>query len=291
MAKTLTTRAISGRFGKIRPFYRRPLRVLRNWLTTRTVKAPIAQCVHYCGFRYGHNEYNPYESYIIDVSRGVPSDVARSRFIEFLRHYRPRHFGEALGLGDMLSRKYPLWIFPWLKMDPESFAGFHGWLTNPEECPDILTHFSEAGIAFHRITEEFFWLERALQSIAKKGYQPLRHRSFVRSLTLRRSDGTESYLLIDGNHRVSAMSALGCESVLIRQALEDRICETECDEWYGVRNGLFDREDALRIFRAYFAGNFNYRTTNEPAPILTRPKNDACDGSIAKPPVAKVVHL
>src|SRR5262245_35487308 len=114
-------------------------------LTKREV--PLDACVHYCGFRYGRNEYNPYESYQVALRRGVSVREVRRQFIDFVRHYRPRNFGDALGIK--LSRAYGLWAYPWSDVDPRDLK--RGWCNAVDECPDILTHFCEAGISSLKI--------------------------------------------------------------------------------------------------------------------------------------------
>ena len=228
----------------------------------------LSNCVHYCAFRYGRNEYNPYETYIRSIAEGGGPKLAQARFIEFLQHYRPSDLGEALGCGDELTRKYPLWNFPWDEITPARFNLQAGWCDDPDDSPDIITHFSTRGISRHRIEEEFFWLERAWRSIKLRGYRPMRYRSFVRVRTFRRADGTEAHLVLEGNHRVAAMSALGCRSVRVYQASGTTVSEAKCDRWPGVANGYFTRNDALSIFDAYFKGNTNYRTAVSPGAII-----------------------
>ena len=227
----------------------------------------LSNCVHYSAFRYGRDEYNPYETYLVQIANGIPPESAQSTFTEFLQHYRPRHLGEALGCGGALTKQYPMWNFPWDEINPARFNFRTGWHTDPSDSPDILTHFSESGILRYRIDEEFFWLERAFHSIKLNGYHPWRQWSFIRARTLRRGDGTEAHLLTDGNHRAAAMSALGYDSARVYQTSR-KILETECDRWPGVRSGHFTRDDALAIFRAYFNGNVNYRTAVSPAGII-----------------------
>jgi len=231
------------------------------------LEVPIDQCVHFCGFRYGRGEYNPYETYLLELTRKVPLVVARRRFIEFLQYYRPRHMAEALGLRT-LSKEYPLWIYPWRRLDQNAFTLQHGWCATSDTCPDILTHFSDEGVRSFRIDEEFVWLERALHSIAHNGYQPENNTSFVSTLQLRSSDNRTTYLLLDGNHRVAAMSALGQKTVRAHQRTDHIITEADCDSWFGVSAAVFTRHDALRLFNAYFNGNLHHRTVTTPARIL-----------------------
>jgi hypothetical protein len=237
-------------------------------------QVPIAKCVHYGGFRYGHNEYNPLETYLIDLHNNLQISRARWKFIHFLLHYRPRHMGEALGL-DNLSRDYPMWTYPWDIINLEN--PYNAWCDFPDTCPDILTHFCESGILSLRIDEEFFWGERALYSIASSGYKVGKRNvsrdnssSYfpIKTFELRKCDDRSAYILLDGNHRVSALSALGYKVVTVEQAATHIAFEKDCGDWYGVKKGFYTREDALSIFNLYFKGNHNYQTTSNPAPII-----------------------
>jgi len=234
----------------------------------------IEQCVHYCGFRYGKRQFNPYETYSIEYHDGVPIREVRRKFIDFLQHYRPRHMAEALGLSG-LSRRYPLWVYPWQELEPAGYPD--SWFDSPDAMTDIMTQFCETGILSHRIEQEFFWLERVCYSIVENGYDPERHRgpgaaltcySPVTTLMLTRKDGNSVHLLLDGNHRVSALSALGHETVLVERSPTDTIREQDCQSWYGVRRGTYSLGDALRIFHAYFDGNRDGCTTQTAAAIL-----------------------
>jgi hypothetical protein len=232
----------------------------------RTIEVPIENCVHFCGFRYGHGDYNPYESYATGLHSGESLDNLRHQFIDFLQHYRPRNMGQALGIS--LSKHYPLWLYPWKRFPKAKFALSNGWLEDPSQPPDILTHFSDRGILRWRIEEELRWMEHAYVSIKKEGYNPRLHRSYVTVRELRRKDRRGVFLLLDGNHRVSAMSALSFRSVLCKRLCFDIVHEERIESWFGVRKGYYTREDALSIFGAYFTGNHNYRTDSIPAPIL-----------------------
>jgi len=232
----------------------------------QTIDAPLEKCVHFCAFRYGRQEYNPYETYQIELQQGASVVQVRRRFIEFLQHYRPRHFGEALSVR--LSRPYALWAYPWHDSDPRRSED-RGWMRTPDDCPDIMTHFCEDGILSFRIEQEFFWLERALRTIGDQGYQPLKHAP-AKVVEFRRSDGERRYLLVDGNHRAGALSALGC-SRTIHALCDDVVREQDAHNWPAVRKNWMSREDALALFHAYFRGNPSWSRSATPASILAPP--------------------
>jgi hypothetical protein len=229
------------------------------------VTVPIARCVHYGAFRYGHDEPHPYETYARLVSREQNRQAARTWLIEFLQHYRPRSFGEAIGA--QLDGRHDLWCFPWVQRRPPNC----GWFDDPLGYPDIITQFCAEGVLWFRIEQEFFWLERALYSIRRHGYQPGGVDGVIGWRFLR-ADGQEAYLVLDGNHRVSALSALGNETVELMYHPRDTVDERQVRHWPQVMAGYFSEVDARRVFNAYFDGNPRWRISDLAAPLLERPE-------------------
>lgn len=228
----------------------------------------LNSCVHYTGFRYGVSGFNPLENSAFDHYKGLPLLEVRRRFVEFLRYYRPCHLGDALGIS--LDRRCPLWAYPWRVLSDADRSPTYGWHDKPEEIDDIITHYSKNGILSYLIDREFFWQERALRSIMENSYRP-EHYSYVRTLELRRNDHTSAYILLDGNHRVSALSAMGCKSLVVLRDKSMTILESNIEEWPEVRSGRMSTKDAKSIFDAYFKGNNRWRTTRKPASIIATP--------------------
>lgn len=237
------------------------------WLV-RQVTVPVADCVHYGAFRYGRREFNPYENYAVALAAGGDMAAARARFVEFLEHYRPEDFGAALGVE--LSRPQPLWRYPWAP-EPDEGEATPGWLENPADAPDILTYFSRRGILRTRIDEEFGWLERAFNSIREHGYQPGRFAGHLEARKLVALDGSVRYLITDGNHRLSALAALGQRTVVVRYRWRMTVKERALPQWPLVRSGLYSAEDARSVLRVYFDGNRRPRTTEEAAQVIDGP--------------------
>jgi len=234
---------------------------LKKIVLSKKLVVPIAQCAHYCGFRYGVEEYNPYETYITGLHMGKTGAEINEQFLHFLRYYRPSHFGEALGIS--LSKSYPLWQYPWaVKLDPS----YNAFDMDPSLIPDIITHFSKKGIPFKIIEKEFAALEAAYHSIAKDGYRPDKY-GYAEVLCLKNEERT-SFILLDGNHRVSALSALGFKQVEAILYIRNIINRRDVKKWPGVKNGFYTTEDAVKIFDVYFLGNHSYETTKIPASII-----------------------
>ena len=241
-----------------------PRRARRAQWTGQTVR--LSDCVSYHGFHYGARSVHPLQNYAMSLQNGRDVGELRAEFAEFVRFYRPGNMAQAMGIED-LDAAVPMWLYPWQQFGAEQWIWRRAWRTTPAECPDILTHFSDAGIDSFRIEEECLWTERALQSLAAHGYQPAR-RGWIRVCNLLARDGRAAHLMLDGNHRAAALCALGAESIAVLSEPRAQIMETEVDSWPGVRNGFYSRATALRVFNRFIEGNSVTATTRVPAPIL-----------------------
>jgi hypothetical protein len=231
-------------------------------LLPQQIRVPISECVHFCGFQYGRGAPNPYENYVSGLVRGAPKSDLRSNFIDFLRYYRPLDLGEALGIST--RRSVPLWLLPWKSWNKLRRKG--AWRQSLDEIVDILTYFSPAGIRYSRIIEEFGWLESALDSMQISGYLPKQH-SFITVFELA-ADGESRYIVVDGNHRISALAALGETNVIVRKFPLATARRANASWWPLVLSGHVSRADALAIFDAYFAGNLIPYRSETPARVL-----------------------
>ena len=218
----------------------------------KVIKVKIEDCRHYCGFIYGCNSVNnPYQDYIVGLQIAENKTALRNKFIDFLSLYKPQYISDALDIP--LSRNYPLWTFPWMKYTTESFSSTTNWHDDPFDVPDIITHFSDKGVLQFRIEEEFVWMEKALASVKKYGYAPKKFNNYVTVWQFITTNQKSVYLLLDGNHRASALYAIGIKS--LDCILEHVFYEKDIASWAAVKDTFFSIEDAKAIFYAYINGN------------------------------------
>jgi hypothetical protein len=229
----------------------------------------ISQCVHFCGYKYGSNDYHPYQSFILEYYHN-PENVEKTKrqFVNFLKFYRPQNLGEALGLK--LEREYPLWVFPWANHPENDYKYKNAWLHDPDDIVDIMTHFSEKGILSYHIDREFYWLQRAVFNIKTQGYKP-KEFGYIDTLMFQKKNNDQAFLLLDGNHRISAVYAAGQNQAAVK--VSKIIYENDVEIWPGVQNGFYKHDDALKIFNRYFEGNKLYFTTDNPAKIIDYSNN------------------
>lgn len=223
-------------------------------------------CVHYCGYKYGSNAYNPYENYINGLKNGTPLSEVRNNFINHLRCYRPKSLEQALGVTNH-TENHPLWAFPWNSCVEFYKSNTNGWHSDPNEYVDIMTMFSSKGILDFRIQQEFYWLERAFARLSSEGFQPKKYNTPLNVLELVSKDEGKRYLVLDGNHRISALVALGIEyaEMQVVSTVDERLVNT----WKGVKEGKYTINDALLIFKRYFIGNGEPNFACEPAFIIS----------------------
>jgi hypothetical protein len=254
---TTVTSGLRSIKSRIRGLVDRPRRPRPQLLTI-----PIERCRHYNGYKYGSSAFNPYENYIVGMHQGIDRAVLRARFEDFLRYFRPRDLGELLQVP--LSQPVPMWVYPWDAWAPIRPNG--GWLDTATSVEDIITHFSAEGIQRSKIDGEYFWLERALATIATIGYQPEQF-SFIDVLELR--DGGESvYIVKDGNHRLSSLVAFGHTHVVVSRDANETVDVEQCTRWPHVSSGLYSPADARALVRAYFNGVGDFPRALTPATIL-----------------------
>lgn len=224
-------------------------------MVTRTI--PVDRCYHFRGFRYGGFGNNPYEDYVVGVARGEDLNVLRSSFADVLINRRPSTMDEALQLD---LGGWPLWHYPWAPARPRTA------IDHPADNPDVVCHYCAAGVLASHINREFGWLERALSSIRAEGYRPSRF-GYIRCLELRSGDQS-SYIVLDGNHRISALHALGRRVVEVKVSRFRQVRREDVHRWPRVRDGSMSPENALKIFDRYFAATNPPLPRTEPARLI-----------------------
>lgn len=199
----------------------------------------LRKCFHYLGCHYSARfGVNPYLDYVLDIAEG--RDVARRNFLKTILSHRPRTLNEAYDLK--LDVDYPLWHYPW--QNDELKSGY-GWLNDPDNCPDILTFYSEGGVLSHRVEQEFYWLERAFKTISIEGYRPDQF-GYIKVIEFRCNELSSTYLVADGNHRIASMVAAG---ILVAKVEVIKIIDIDdIFIWPGVASGVYTKNDSQKIY-------------------------------------------
>lgn len=205
-------------------------------------------CVHYRGFRYGGYPGNIYEDYISGLVLKRPLDELRTRFSRRVMGMRTHDWSKILNVN--LTKRYSPWIYPWALSSLRPVENYFDANSNP----DIICHTSSEGVMASHINREIFWLERALAAM-RNGYDPEKY-GFIRLLRLS-SAGQDRFIVLDGNHRISALSALGVTEVRAKVSQFATVRRELAFVWPGFLSGKYRYRDCLTIFDRYFLDN-NY---------------------------------
>ena len=222
-------------------------------------QVPLDRCYHYRGYRYGGFGNNPYEDFILGLAGGGQAEILRREFAWRVLNCRARSMGEALQI-DIID--WPLWEYPWARRPASSRREFD----EPRDNPDVMCHFSAPGVLASHINREFGWLEGAWRNISGQGYRP-RQYGFVRCVELDAGEAS-SYLVVDGNHRLSALHALGETSLEVELLRFRKVRRDRAEAWPRVRDGSIGLGHALRVFDRYFAQRNPPLVARHPAALI-----------------------
>lgn len=184
-----------------------------------------------------------------------------SPLFRYYLHFRPRNAAEHLGLEA---------THPALEAAPE--AAFFPWETPPSAealarrrsalAAENRSHgFSlDAGHGFHHfgpVSEkkgelELVRLARILAAIRDQGFRLLPGASGLCTARILCRGGDWRALVVNGQHRVAALAALGHRTAPIFP-LPDVIRREEASNWAGVRAGVFTLAQAHAVFDRVFA--------------------------------------
>lgn len=204
----------------------------------------IDQCIHFRGFRYGGFGNNIYEDYILGLENGSDVKKLREIFIGRVLAFTGTDFASILNI--QLTQKYPPWIYPWSlnslwKTEIKYFS--------PKDNPDIICHYSPDGVLASHINREFYWLERAHKAMLA-GYKP-KEFGYINVYCMKQKHQSR-YLVLDGNHRLSAIHAIGAHTIKANVKYAP-LCDLKFSKiWPGVAAKKYSHADAISIFNRYF---------------------------------------
>lgn len=226
-------------------------------------KIDINNLRHYAGYRYGNTQLNPYQTFADMLLRGESVLTSTGAFVNHLITFRPTCFGSLF--GDRRLDGKPLWLYPWSGPGgrDESSGLPSGWLESPEDVPDVMTHFSPAGIPREMIESESQWSSNTVTSIRLHGYQPKAF-SPIQAVRIARNRD-EFYIVVDGNHRLSALAALQVTHARVQVVKSFDVSRPKTLP--GVRSGAYSPGEVDVLFYHYLIG-LNVRCPDEASRVV-----------------------
>ena len=280
MNSTLTYRDIQAAIGR---FIRLPLGISN--IASRTLRGdflniPRDLITNEYAFSFADSGWHYFRELIADYETNPGIAVQESTFFRFFKHERVRsirYLNDILFLHEPDSQnnsndyKFYMGTYPWGERDPDGEInggvpwGHHYDCIEEKMTRDMYGYrrnpWYQPGDE-HPLAIEWNQTLQVYHSL-KRGYRPIWHGTYPEVLLLLRSDGQMRAMVDQGQHRVSSLSHLGYKklSLLLRRHSMRFIREDEVARWYYVRNGLCTKEQALRMFNAYFELNGRERAT------------------------------
>ena len=225
---------------------RREYYVVRN-RSIVVIEVPLNICVSPLGFLFGPHGWH----HLLDLLREYdcnptlrPEDSALRRFYE---RYIPSGTEEMLDhLGYDARFRPGFFVYPWGNFRTDYSP------TTKRAKSQLCSRFCGPAEEW-RLQSDFDQTIRLYKQIKRYGYHPWIW-GFIGGVTLRRSDGQERFVVLEGNHRLAVLAYLGIRQVKVSylQKHHHVICENSVQDWYHVRNGECSIADALAYFNAFF---------------------------------------
>ncbi len=224
------------------------------------------------GLSYSHDSLHPYIRTLVDYGRQIHTTYEGSYLERYWAAWTPSNLAEYLGLDagachPLLARTPPLHdILPWSPSDRISYMQEERWMRRSD-----YRALCEAGAPPARScgpkpewfgTTRFARLVSIYESIKQNGYVirddatlPHWQRHIVVKCLVRGSD--VRLVVAHGQHRASALSALGYETVpAVVHSGSSRgavmVRRGDAAHWPLVRRGIFSQAQALSIFDRIF---------------------------------------
>ncbi|HSK07875.1 MAG TPA: hypothetical protein VK990_10170 [Acidimicrobiia bacterium] len=213
---------------------------------------------------------NPFTRAVADYLSGKCTVYVDSVLPRFYDDWRPTTLAEFVGLDvdqdSPLSRPLVVGVLPWepARAMDELFHERDAYeldrLAKFGPAPEGTHGYDYFGPTSHALGEYRFNKHcRVAASIAEDGYDPSDH---IIEVQLMAGEGAWALLVRDGKHRTIAMAALGVDSVRVSlPRVYPVIRRSEVETWPGVVSGLYQVEEALRVFDRFVEGRASYPTS------------------------------
>lgn len=234
--------------------------------------APLEHCrwTGATGFPYGKESSHPYVRSLLEYREHGNEVYENSYLARYYAAFQPPSLAEFQGLEAgghaALSSLPPMNIYPWT---PVSTEGIKSLLEGERENVVLPSSFrvprscgpKSRDFVRERL-ERLFTLHDAIQEEGFRNMPNPRLPYFDQFPTgdLMVRGGEARIILANGQHRASALSALGLEGVTLLIGVKHsrgpfRIDRSAVLDWPLVRSGLYRVDEALKIFDAIFDAN------------------------------------
>ena len=212
----------------------------------------ISKCRSVLNFNFNHGRREIVYLQQIEQFKSLPSiSFDKSVINEFYRRFQPLNYEQLLldktsDFKDLRKSiiEYGVRRLPWLEYAKKKSGNFQTPLIGPTDEGTAYDQYKRTLSAFVHMKEV--------------GYHPEVYPDGYISGNLLVDEGDDYRFIVRlGNHRLSALSAVGVKDVEVKILIERDpvggiVRLSDIDSWPQVRNGFFSKESAELIFKAFF---------------------------------------
>jgi len=209
-------------------------------------KIPIDEVRSIFGASFGASGWHHISTTLQEYDANHDIDYRDTTMYVFLKNFKPSSICDFVD-GSSAS-KLPLFVYPW--------GTFQSGECFSRKDPYLSRFCGPSSDSF--IKEEFDRTIALYEKIKLDGYQPWRFgNTFVGGTFLVRSDGSERFIVLQGNHRMAIFGHLGFQTVVVRNIAGNlwTIKETDISEWLLVKSGICPLDVAKSVFDLFFSQN------------------------------------
>jgi hypothetical protein len=257
----------------IRAYTRRFCGSLLRYITRpwNEIEVSFDECVNFFACSFGPNGWHPVVETLRQVERDPNIPLENTVLYRYHRNFCPEGIADLLPDGKVQFRP-SFGLYPWgsfKRKGPFKAKDRHRTTScGPSDEKFIAEMFDRILTLYHRLQKE--------------GYQPWRFgNNVIGGTVLEDLSGARRVVILQGNHRMAVLAALGMKRIRIRFLPDSLriIREADVDRWHFVKSGECSKKDALAIFRLYFQENghhiaryLNLHPTNTLPNVLDRLK-------------------
>ncbi len=174
-------------------------------------------------------------------------DFTETTLYEYHAKFKPKNTNAALGITEQCNG-LPLFQYPW--------GGFRlSYQGNKDQLSSRFCGPSNDGL----VRDEFNTTIALYNDIKKNGYKLIRNKSIIGGTFLVKENGEKRFVVLQGNHRMSVLSALGYKNLFVytMKGYQEYIRESSLNDWIMLNKVSCPNAISRKVFNAFFDGKNN----------------------------------
>ena len=235
---------MSNTFARARYFLSNCVRLVSKPRCQRKITPEFVTTIFGCSF--GDSGWHHIRQTLIEVDCDPHLPASKSTLAHFLRNFSPTSISTLAGVHD--EEPLPLFLYPW--------GTFHDGRMSINKNAEQSRFCGPSSEKF--IGEEFARTIALYQQMRVTGYKPMKFpNSFICGTWLEALNGDRRFVVLQGNHRMAALSHLRTEDIEVRTSRHSLalVRESDLENWPLVASGRCSATHARRVFQLFFKQN------------------------------------